>query len=99
MPAIPRRISDRERRNQRLSDKIRAAFDQACDEADIITAGDLLASLELVLLKDPPTAELRDDALGVLYSCQARLFHLKHDAVANPKPGDGDFEQLQGMVA
>ena len=81
MPLIQRPRTDQERRNHRLSDKITAAFDQACDEHDIVTAAELLAALELVLLKTPPTAEQRDNVLGALYACQARLFNLKHDAL------------------
>ena len=81
MPLIQRPRTDQERRNHRLSDKITAAFDQACDEQDILTATELLATLELVLLKTPPSAEQRDNVLGALYACQARLFNLKHDTL------------------
>ena len=45
MPLIQRPRTDQERRNHRLSDKITAAFDQACDEQDIVTAAELLATL------------------------------------------------------
>jgi hypothetical protein len=98
MKSIPLRRTDQERRNHRLSDKIRAAFEQACDEEDLVTAGELLAALELVLLKTPPTMEQRDNVLGALYACQARLFNLKHDAITRNNGingsggggGDGD---------
>jgi hypothetical protein len=89
MPLILRPRTDQERRNHRLSDKIAVAFEQACDENDIITASELLATLELVLLKTPPSAEQRDNVLGTLYACQARLFNLKHDAVSHRNGSNG----------
>lgn len=74
MPALePGRYS------RRLSDMIGSAFDQACEEGDLITASELLAILELVLLKTPPRDEQRDDVVSALYECQARLFNLKYE--------------------
>lgn len=67
------------RYSRRLSDMVGSAFDQACEEGDLITASDLLAILELVLLKTPPRDEQRDDVLSLLYECQARLFNLKYE--------------------
>ena len=101
MPLILRPRTDQERRNHRLSDKIIAAFDQACDERDLVTAGELLATLELVLLKTPPTAEQRDNVLGALYACQARLFNLKHDLLTQHNgsgAGSGAGAGSQGRV-
>jgi hypothetical protein len=81
--------TDQQRHNRRLSDKIRQAFDQACDERELIAASELLATLELVLLGTPPTAEQRDNVLGALYDCQARLFNLKHEAIGQSNGGSG----------
>ena len=101
MPLILRSRTDQERRNHRLSDKITAAFDQACDEQDIVTAAELLATLELYFLKNPPSAEQRDNVLGALYACQARLFNLKHDMLAKHnggRNGAGTGADTQGPV-
>jgi hypothetical protein len=66
----------REPYNRRLSDKIQLAFNHACDDADLITASELLAALQLVLLKSPQTHEQRDNALGTLYACKARVIFM-----------------------
>jgi len=44
---------DHERYSRRLSDKIQAAFEHACDEGELIAASELLAVLENVLLSNP----------------------------------------------
>jgi hypothetical protein len=90
MSVILHQRTDQERRDHRLSDKIIAAFDQACDDRNLVTAAELLATLELVLLKTPPTAEQRDNVLGALYACQARLFNLKHDSLAQRSGSDAE---------
>jgi hypothetical protein len=68
--------TDRELHHRRLSDKIQLAFNHACDDADLTTASDLLAALQLVLLKTPQTHEQRDNALGTLYACKARVIFM-----------------------
>jgi hypothetical protein len=99
MPLIQRPRTDQERRNNRLSDKITVAFDQACEEHDIVTASELLATLELVLLKTPPSAEQRDNVLGALYECQARLFNLKHDILTKHNGGGAGTENHGRVLA
>jgi hypothetical protein len=62
--------------SRRLSDKILLAFNHACDDADLATATDLLHALQLVLLKPPQTREQRDNVLGTLYACKARVIFM-----------------------
>jgi hypothetical protein len=68
--------AEREFHNRRLSDKIQLAFNHACDDADLITASELLTTLQLVLLKTPQTHEQRDNVLGTLYACKARVIFM-----------------------
>jgi hypothetical protein len=68
--------AERELHHRRLSDKIQLAFNHACDDADVTTASELLAALQLVLLKTPQTHEQRDNALGTLYACKARVIFM-----------------------
>jgi hypothetical protein len=68
---------DQERYSRRLSDKIQAAFDHACDEGELIVAAELLETLELVLLRTPPRPERRETVVAPLLASHERLWHLK----------------------
>jgi hypothetical protein len=68
---------DQERYSRRLSDKIQAAFDHACDEGELIVATELLETLELVLLRTPPRPERRESVVAPLLASHERLWHLK----------------------
>jgi hypothetical protein len=68
---------DQERYSRRLSDKIQAAFDHACDEGELIVATELLETLELVLLRTPPRPERRETVVAPLLASHERLWHLK----------------------
>jgi len=68
---------DQERYSRRLSDKIQAAFDHACDEGELIVATELLQTLELVLLRSPPRPERRETVVAPLLASHERLWHLK----------------------
>jgi hypothetical protein len=68
---------DQERYSRRLSDKIQAAFDHACDEGELIVATELLQTLELVLLRTPPRPERRETVVAPLLASHERLWHLK----------------------
>jgi hypothetical protein len=68
---------DQERYSRRLSDKIQAAFDHACDEGELTVAAELLETLELVLLRTPPRPERRETVVGPLLASHERLWHLK----------------------
>jgi len=68
---------DKERYSRRLSDKIQAAFDHACDEGELIVATQLLETLELVLLRVPPRPERRETVVAPLLAAHERLWHLK----------------------
>jgi hypothetical protein len=68
---------DKERYSRRLSDKIQAAFDHACDEGQLTVATELLETLELVLLRTPPRADRRETVVGPLLASHERLWHLK----------------------
>ena len=83
---------DQERYSRRLSDKIQAAFDHACDEGELIVAAELLETLELVLLRTPPRPERRETVVGPLLASHERLWHLKStgaraDSVGAPDQG------------
>jgi len=80
---------DQERYSRRLSDKIQAAFDHACDEGDLIVATELLETLELVLLRTPPRMERRELVVAPLLASHERLWHLKttgHGKEPAPEP-------------
>lgn len=73
---------DKERYNRRLSDKIQAAFDHACDEGELAVATQLLETLELVLLRVPPRPERRETVVAPLLNSHERLWHLKSAVAA-----------------
>ena len=68
---------DQERYSRRLSDKIQAAFDHACDEGELQVAGDLLVTLELVLLRIAPKPDRREAIVAPLMASHERLWHLR----------------------
>jgi hypothetical protein len=69
--------NDQERYSRRLSDKIQAAFDHACDEGELSVAGDLLETLEVVLLRVAPRPDRREAIVGPLLASHERLWHLR----------------------
>ena len=69
--------SDKERYSRRLSDKIQAAFDHACDDGELAVATELLETLELVLLRSPPRSDRRETVVAPLLASHERLWHLK----------------------
>jgi hypothetical protein len=79
--------NDQERYSRRLSDKIQAAFDHACDEGELSVAGDLLETLEVVLLRVAPRPDRREAIVGPLLASHERLWHLKTDR--NAREGAG----------
>jgi hypothetical protein len=74
---------DQGRYSRRLSDKICAAFNHACDEKEGLVAADLLRTLELLLLRTPPDPERRETVLRTLLVSHERLWTLKHSGDAN----------------
>ncbi len=68
---------DQERYSRRLSDKIQAAFDHACDEGELQVAAELLATLEVVLLRVAPRPDRREAVVAPLMASHERLWHLK----------------------
>ncbi len=68
---------DQERYSRRLSDKIQAAFDHACDEGELLVASDLLVTLELVLLRVAPKPDRREAIVAPLMASHERLWHLR----------------------
>ncbi len=77
MPTSDSPTGDKERYSRRLSDKIQAAFDHACDEGELIVATQLLEILEIVLLRVPPRPERRETVVAPLLASHERLWHLK----------------------
>ena len=75
-PELP--AGDKERYNRRLSDKIQAAFDHACDEGELSVASQLLDTLELVLLRVAIKPERRETVVAPLLAAHERLWHLKY---------------------
>ena len=86
--------NDRERYSRRLSDKIQAAFDHACDDRQLEVAGELLETLELVLLRTPPKPERREAVVGPLMACHERLWHLRAEAAGREQPAAPAGEEL-----
>ncbi len=76
-PSASTASPDQERYSRRLSDKIQAAFDHACDEGEFNVAGDLLVTLELVLLRIAPRPDRRDAIVAPLMASHERLWHLR----------------------
>ena len=83
--------ADQERYNRRLSDKIQAAFDHACDERELLVAADLLTTLELVLLRVPPKPDRREAIVAPLMASHERLWHLR--ANDNSSPSEAGAER------
>ena len=69
--------ADQERYSRRLSDKIQAAFDHACDENELQVAAELLTTLEVVLLRVAPKPDRREAVVAPLMASHERLWHLK----------------------
>ncbi len=69
--------ADQERYSRRLSDKIQAAFDHACDEGELQVAAELLTILETVLLRVAPKPDRREAVVAPLMASHERLWHLK----------------------
>ncbi len=86
MPQSTSPSADQERYNRRLSDKIQAAFDHACDEGELAVAGDLLQTLELVLLRVPPKSDRREAVVAPLMASHERLWHLRAREAAGEAP-------------
>ena len=78
---------DQERYSRRLSDKIQAAFDHACDEGELNVAGDLLVTLELVLLRVAPKPDRREAIVAPLMASHERLWHLRTKDAAPTEAG------------
>jgi hypothetical protein len=69
----------RQRYTRRLSDKILIAFHQACDQADLEVAEQLLRILELMRTRVPFAAgESRRKNMDSLVAAHERLWHLRH---------------------
>ena len=71
--------------NRRLSDKILAAFNQACDQGKLEVAEHLLRALELALTKvgQPGAADKRDQ-LGPVALAHERLRELRQAVLDGP---------------
>ena len=82
--------ADQERYNRRLSDEIQAAFDHACDEGELAVAGDLLQTLELVLLRVAPKPDRREAIVAPLMASHERLWHLRSQAQDETQPEVAD---------
>ena len=79
-------MTDQDRYSRRLSDKIQAAFDHACDEGELVVAAELLTTLELVLLRVAPKPDRREAVVAPLMASHERLWHLRSLGAA-PKAG------------
>ncbi len=65
---------------RRLSDKILIAFHHACDDADFEIAGQLLQTLEVLIMRRPLTPDSsRRRGMENLVAAHERLWHLRHD--------------------
>ncbi len=78
--------ADQERYSRRLSDKIQAAFDHACEEQELLVAADLLTTLELVLLRVAPSPDRREAIVAPLMASHERLWHLRTTLQPRPAP-------------
>lgn len=88
--------NDQERYSRRLSDKIQAAFDHACEEGELSVAGDLLETLEVVLLRVAPRPDRREAIVGPLLASHERLWHLRasrngRNDIGSLPPGGADL--------
>ena len=85
--------ADQERYSRRLSDKIQAAFDHACDEGELQVAAELLTILETVLLRVAPKPDRREAVVAPLMASHERLWHLKaREQDPAPAPATDDPE-------
>lgn len=69
-------------RGRRLSDKLLAAFHQACDQRDLEVAEALTPILEQVLARRPPTGRDRRKNVESLVAAYERLWLLRHPEAA-----------------
>jgi len=90
---------DQERYSRRLSDKIQAAFDHACDEGELIVATELLQTLELVLLRTPPRPERRETVVAPLLASHERLWHLKSTGGGGGRAYDDEEEDEEADLS
>jgi hypothetical protein len=92
MPLLDFDVGDQARYNRRLSDKILAAFDHACDDGDIETATELLGTLEYMLLSTPPAQDRCEAVVAPLLASHERLWHLKSSNMSvGTEPGMADI--------
>jgi hypothetical protein len=77
MSQLPVSLTDQERYSRRLSDKINAAFDHACEEGELEVAAELLETLEIVLLRTAPKPDRREVVVAPLLAAHERLWHLR----------------------
>jgi hypothetical protein len=91
--------NDQERYSRRLSDKIQAAFDHACDEGELSVAGDLLETLEVVLLRVAPRPDRREAIVGPLLASHERLWHLRASQNGLKEPAPADLDEAAATAA
>ena len=81
---VSREVGGVFRQGRRLSDKILVAFHHACDVDDFVVADCLLRTLELMLTRRPPPADMgRRRSIESLVAAHERLWCLR-----NPDSGD-----------
>ena len=61
----------------RLRNKIQEALEQALTEGELVTASELVQTLEVVLLRPPAHSDHHHDAVGLLLAYQERLWNAK----------------------
>jgi hypothetical protein len=59
---------------------IRAAFDHACDDREVIAATELLSLWELVRLREPPRPLMHDAVIEPLMAAHARLWRIRTES-------------------
>ncbi len=105
MSQLPTSSTDQERYSRRLSDKIQAAFDHACEENELEVAAELLETLEIVLLRTAPKADRRETIVAPLLAAHERLWHLRASGPKrfvtpdpSPEPSEATAPQDSGKT-
>ncbi len=70
------------RLRRKLSDKIRDAFEHACNEGETEVATELLSTLETVVMHTPMDEQERQASVSPLIEAHQRLWRLKSGRLA-----------------
>jgi hypothetical protein len=81
--AFPR--TEQGRHDRRIGMSIHMAFEHACDDGETITATELLALMEVVMLRESPEPLQHAAAIDRLLAARLRLFRINAEAAGDER--------------